>query len=105
MANVTNKPFDKSALTGLSASDYCKCCLVDLNKPGQPKKKGNCHLPVRTTPGGPIYTNALRNAAARLPLTQIPPAERRKAAQKMARLMKQAGITPGKATLRIAGLR
>jgi hypothetical protein len=88
----------------LDTNAYCSVCIVDLNPAGQDKIKANCYLPVRKTPGGPYNRNALRNAAARLPRTQIPMAAKRAAARKLVRLMREGGIEPGEITLRMAGM-
>jgi len=69
------------------------------------KTKAKCKLPVRKRPGAPYNKAALRNAAARLSSTQIPASERRKAARKLVRLMREAKMKVGKATLRMAGQR
>ncbi len=74
-ASFTNASWDKSVTNRLSASDYCRCCLVDYNPSGEEKVKAKCKLPIRATPGGPIYRAALRNAASRLPQMKGVPAE------------------------------
>ncbi len=35
--------------SSLSAEDFAKVCLIDLNPPGKEKVKGLCRLPVRNT--------------------------------------------------------
>ena len=89
----------------LSPEDYCKVCLIDLNPSGAKKLKGKCKLPVRKSPGAPYNKAALRNAAARLPQADAPADAKRKAARKLVRLMREAGMRPGEATLRMAGMR
>jgi len=93
--------------SNLSPEDYCKVCLIDENPQGQDKVKAMCHLPVRSTPGGPYNMNALRAAAAALGGARSPmkvkPASKRSAAKKLARLMREAGIEPGQMTRRMAG--
>lgn len=100
----TNVPWD-SPKSRLEAADYCKVCAVDLNEPGEDKIKAKCHLPLRSRPGAPYNKNAIRNAMARLSQTQIPAAARRRAARRLVRLAREAGIGVGPATLRIAGMR
>ena len=90
----------------LSPEDYCAVCLIDLNPPGAPKVKARCKLPIRKRPGGPIYRNALRNAASRIfQMTDVPREERRRAARRLVRLMRMAGISVGESLLRLAGMR
>jgi len=98
----TNVPWD-SPESRLSASDFCKVCIVDLNAPGETKVKGKCYLPLRSSPGAPYNKNAIRNAMARLNQVQIPPAERRKAARKLVGLAGEAGIEVGASVRRVAG--
>lgn len=99
----TNSPW-ASPESELDAKDFCAVCLIDLNEEGESKVKGKCYLPVRRRPGAPYNINALRNAAARLPQTKVPPEAKRKAARRLVRLMREAGIQPGQATLRLAGM-
>lgn len=90
----------------LEAGDFCAVCLIDTNEGGQEKVKGKCYLPVRKTPGGPYNRAALRNAAARLPQVKgVSAEEKKKAARKLVRLMREAEMEPGEATLRLAGMR
>ena len=92
----------------LDAADYCAVCLIDLNE-GREKVKGNCKLPVRSTPGGPYNRNALRAAAAALAGARggldAPPEAKRSAARRLVRLMREAGINVGESLLRMAGQR
>lgn len=61
----TSSPWDAGAVeSSQEAGAYCRCCLIDLNE-GE-KSKGQCKLPVRATPGGPINTNAMGAAAGSL---------------------------------------
>jgi hypothetical protein len=79
--------------SSLSAEDFCKVCLVDYNSPGETKTKAKCKLPVRSKPGGPINKAALRNASSRISqMTGVPAEVKARAAAKLARLKKQAGI-------------
>lgn len=85
-----------SPVSDLSADDYAKVCLIDLNTPGEDKTKANCRLPVRSRPGGPININALRNAASRIfQMKNVPPEAKKKAAKTLVRLMQDAGIEVG----------
>ena len=94
----------------LSAADFCKVCLIDQNKPGKKKIKVACKLPIRSTPGGPYNTNALRAAAAalagaRTPLIGVSAAEKRKAARTLVRLMRMAKMNVGPSILKMAGMK
>lgn len=104
----TDEPWE-SPETQLSASDFCKVCLVDLNPKGAEKVKARCYLPVRRSPGAPYNRNALRAAAAALMGARggvkIPAAEKRRAARKLVRLMREAGMSVGEGILRLAGMR
>lgn len=89
----------------LEAGPFCACCLIDENPDGQEKIKALCKLPIRSTPGGPVNRNALRNAAGRIfQMTGVDPQERRAAARRLVGLMKEAGIeVSSQALLRLAG--
>lgn len=87
----------------LSPEAFCQVCLLDLNEPGADKIKARCYLPVRSTPGGPINTNAMASAAAYLGKTKVPPAERKKAARKLRRLYAEAKRKPPEMVKRYAG--
>lgn len=93
----------------LSAEDYAKVCLIDLNPPGEPKTKAKLKLPIRKTPGGPIYINAMRSAAAALAGARggvdAPKEEKAKAARKLIVLYKEAGLEPPESLYKIAGVR
>ena len=74
------------------------------------KVKDACKLPVRSRPGGQYNRNALRAAAAALAgarggLKGVSAQDRRKAARRVVRLMREAGINAGPSILRIAGMR
>jgi len=89
----------------LEADQFCSVCLVDLNAPGETKVKTKCKLPVRNTPGGPYNKAALRNAAARIfQMSGVPPSEKKAAARKLVRLMREAQIETGDSILRLAGM-
>lgn len=91
----------------LDAGDFCRCCLIDLNPEGQEKVKAACKLPIRSTPGGPVNKNALRNAAGRIfQMTGVPPEAKRAAARRLVSLMREAKIeVSSEALLRLAGNR
>lgn len=94
----------------LDAAAYCKCCLIDLNKKGKTKAKILCHLPVRAKPSGPVYKQALRAAAAALmgarrPMVGVSASEKKAAARKLVRLMRQAKMEPGVSILHLAGMK
>lgn len=107
MAEFTNAAWDGPAVEArLDASDFCAVSLIDTNEEGAEKVKARCKLPIRATRGGPYNRNALRNAAGRIfQVTDVPAAERRRAAGRLVRLMREAGITVGRSVLRLAGLR
>ena len=105
----SNAPW-KGPARGLSAEAYCSVCLIDQNKKGDKKIKIACHLPIRPRPGGPIYKRALRAAAAALagarkPMVGLSAAEKKAAARKLVRLMRQAKMAVGESTLRLAGMK
>ncbi len=105
-------PFTNAAWSSpeadLSAEDYAKVCLIDLNAPGEAKVKGNCKLPIRSTPNGPYNTNAMMAAANALSGSRggvdAPPEEKKKAARKLMRLMAEAGMNPHEGLKRLLGL-
>lgn len=83
--------------TGLSAADYCDCCLIDENKSGEDKIKDDCALPIRSKPGAPVNKQALRAVAsvlggARGGLKGFSAEAKAKAAKRLAALEKEAGI-------------
>ena len=95
---------------GLDAAAYCKVCLIDTNPPGKTKTKIQCHLPIRQRPGGPVYKQALRSAAAALmgarkPMVGVSASQKKAAARKLVRLMRQAKMEPGASILRMAGMK
>ena len=76
-----------------SAKEYCDCCLINENSgPSSEWVKDKCHLPVRKTPGGPIFRAALRNASARLSQTNASAESKAKAKKRLISLMHSAGI-------------
>jgi hypothetical protein len=83
---VSSKPWGNiSQADYQDAAAYCKACLVDMNEGGADKTKDKCFLPVYE-PGGDLNRNACASAVTYLPRTQIPPAEKKKAARKLASL-------------------
>lgn len=102
----TDKSWDGSASKYRDTDAYCGACLIDLNEPGADKIQAKCKLPVKE-PDGTYNRNALRAAAAALMGArggvQAPAAEKAKAARKILRLMREAGIEPGESLKRLAG--
>lgn len=92
----------------LSAEDYAKVCLIDSNPSGKDKVKALCHLPVRSTPGGPVNKNGVHSAAgalagARGGLKGVSPADKKSAARKLMSFYSEMKETPPDALKRIAG--
>ena len=88
----TDEPWS-SPESSLSASDFCKVCLMDWNSSGEEKIKGKCALPIRSRPGGKVSKAAIRNALARINQVKgAPSAMKSRAAARLASLKKQAGI-------------
>jgi len=98
----SNEPWE-SPESELDAEEFCAVCLVDMNPSGQPKTKARCKLPVRRRPDAPYNLNAIRNAIARLPQTDLPATEKRKAARRLLRLAEEGGIEAGVMLRRLAG--
>lgn len=102
----TDKSWDGSASKYRDTDAYCGACLIDLNEPGADKIQAKCKLPIKE-PDGTYNRNALRAAAAALMGArggvQAPAAEKAKAARKILRLMREAGIEPGESLKRLAG--
>lgn len=90
-ASFTNAPWSTPE-SSLSPEAFCSVCLTDENPAGEEKTKARCHLPIRSTPGGPVNKNALRNASARLNQTNMSSESKAAARAKLARLMTAAGI-------------
>lgn len=92
-ASFTNDSWDKSVTNRLSASDYCRCCLVDANASGEEKVKAKCKIPIRATPRGPVYRAALRNASGRILQLKGVPAEKVAAGKRrLASWKRRAGV-------------
>ena len=91
----------------LDANDFCAVCLIDANPPGQPKIKGNCKLPVKSTPGGPTSIPGMHAAAVVLAGgrggVSAPSSLKKQAARKLIRLYQQAGEVPPDSLRRVAG--
>jgi len=95
---------------GLDASEYCAVCLIDTNPKGKSKIKANCKLPVRSKPGAPYNKSALRSAAgallgARGGVRGVSASDKKRAARRLVRLMRQAKMSVGPTILRLAGMR
>jgi hypothetical protein len=106
----SNEPWDAAAVArNLEATDYCQCCLIDVNSKGVDKVKGHCYLPVRKTPDGPYNRAALRAAMGGHGIFRVkgvPAAMRKKAARRLVGLARGAGITVASgALLRLAGMK
>ncbi len=100
----TNAPWSTPE-SNLTPEQFCRVCLVDLNRPRSEKIKAKCYLPVRSRPGSAFNRNAIRNALARLSRTKIPAEAKRRAARRLVRLAAEAGIQIGETIRRLAGLR
>lgn len=104
-------PFTNSAWSSpeanLSADDFCSLCLIDLNEPGAAKVKGQCKLPIKSTPGGPYNQNAMMAAANALSGARggvdAPQPDKLKAARKLMRLMAEAGMSVHQGLQRMMG--
>lgn len=104
----SSSPWDAGAVeSSQDAAAYCRCCLIDLNE-GE-KVKGQCKLPVRATPGGPINTNAMGAAVGSLAGSRgglnAPAEAKRKAARRLVGLYREAKKEPPAGLLRAAGMR
>jgi hypothetical protein len=104
----TNSPWDGGSVeSGQDAAGFCRCCLIDLNE-GE-KVKGQCKLPIRATPGGPINLNAMAAAAGALAGARggmdAPGEAKRKAARRLVSLYREAEKEPPPALLRVAGMK
>lgn len=103
----TNAPWSTPE-SDLSASDFCRVCLIDLNPSGEEKVKSKCYLPVRSRPGAPYNKNAIRAAMGGHGLMRVkgvPAAAKRKAARRLMRLAQEGGIEVGVTIKRLGGLR
>jgi len=102
----TDKPWNGAASKYRDTDEYCGACLIDINPPGEDKIQANCKLPIKE-PDGTYNRNALRAAAAALMGARggvdAPQEEKRKAARKLLRLMKEAGIEAGESLRRLSG--
>lgn len=89
--NISSKPWDGGAENYADAGAYCDACLVNENTgPRSTWTKSACHLPVKE-PSGDYNRTALGSAAAALAGARgngvdLPPAEKKKAAKKLAAL-------------------
>ena len=90
----------------LSVEQFCSVCLVDLNPKGAEKAKGNCKLPLRSSPGAPYNKAAIRNAMGRIfQMKGVPAEAKRKAARRLVSLANEAGIDVGPSVMKLAGKR
>lgn len=62
----TDATWDGSASRWDTAEAYCAASAIDLNRPGAPKIKGNCHLPFKEPGSGTINVNGVRAALSRI---------------------------------------
>lgn len=107
MTTFTKSPWS-SPESDLSVEDFAKVCLIDMNPPGKTKTKGMLHLPVRSTPGGPVNVNALHAASGAHGIQGVKgvsPEKKRSAAKKLISLYRQAGEIAPEHVYRIAGER
>ena len=94
----------------LSAEDYAKVCLIDMNTAGKTPVKSMMSLPVKSTPDGPYNVNGIHAAAAALAgarggLKGVSPAEKAKAARKLVSLYQQMGQQAPDMMYRMAGMK
>ena len=100
----TSRPWSSPEST-LEAGPFCAVCLVDENA-GKDKIKAKCHLPIRSTPGGPINKNAIHAAAGGRGITRLKGVSaeaKRKAARRLVRIYGEMGETAPESVYRIAG--
>ena len=107
MAEFSDKPWGQFAESDYKdAESFCAACLIDLNPPGEDKKKALCKLPVKE-PGGSYNRNGIHAAAAALAGArggvQAPPEAKRKAARALIRLYRQMNEEPPESLKQIAG--
>lgn len=90
-----------------NAAAYCAACLVDMNPAGAEKKKELCKLPVRE-PDGMVNRNGMLAAAGALMGARggvdLPGAEKRVAAKKLANMMNRNGMQPSDKLMSMAGI-
>ena len=101
MSEVSNRPWDSIAEADYEdAEEYCRASLIDLNPPGEPKRKQRCKLPVREprSKGGKLNRNAVHAAAVVLAGgrrgVKAPAEAKRNAAQELLRLYDKLGEEP-----------
>lgn len=82
MADISEAPWDGSASNYATPEKYCSACLIDENKPGEPKTKGACSFPVKT-PDGALSRAGVHAAAARLNQSGASSADKKAAANKL----------------------
>ncbi|OBS10793.1 hypothetical protein [Acidihalobacter prosperus] len=102
---LSTAPWKAAASDYASAEAYCSACLVDENKPGQPKTKSQCHLPIKE-PGGKVNRHALYAAQGALVGARggvdLPADVKRAAAKKLVELLKAHKLPPAASLMRLA---
>lgn len=100
MANTfTSQPWNGAASRFKDSAAYCSSCLIDENKPGEPKVQALCKLPVKE-PDGRVNVNALRAAdgalgGSRGNSVQASPDSKKSAAKRLVSLMTEAKMIVG----------
>ena len=106
MTDFSDAAWDGAASNYSDTAAYCSACLIDLNEAGADKVQAKCKLPIRT-PSGAVNKNALRAAAAALMGArggvEAPPADKKKAARTLMRLMREAQMDVGDSLKNLAG--
>lgn len=107
MANTfTDAPWNGAASRYGTTEKYCSACLIDENKPGQPKVQANCKLPVKE-PDGRYNKNALQAASGALQgsrgqTVQASADSKKSAARTLVRLMGEAKMQAGDGLKKLA---
>lgn len=107
MANTyTDQPWNGAASRYGTTEKYCAACLIDENKPGEPKVQALCKLPVKE-PDGRYNKNAIQAASgalqgARGQSVQASPDSKKSAAQTLLRLMGEAKMQAGDGIKKLA---
>jgi hypothetical protein len=110
VTDVSDRPWSEvSKASYRTADEYCTACLIDANKPGNPKTKARCKLPVYEPAqlGGRLNRNAVRAAAERLVQSRggliASTSERHAAARHLVALYAVIGETPPHSLSALAG--
>lgn len=97
----------ESPESSLDADAFCSVCLIDENPSGEDKVKGNCKLPVRSSPGAPYNVKAMQAAWGALMGArggvEAAPEQKRKAARKLMSLYQEARLPVPTAMRRMSG--